>query len=138
MPLHRELTFGDGASLDSLGVDLAAEQLAAGGGAPSRWVAEDSSEGESDEEQDGEQQLNGREHTADAELEDASLLPDGHRLNGHSHANGEHHSGVNGMSHEDGSDEETGDPLGNGSASSKPKQPGRLPRAASKGRLVQV
>ncbi len=152
IPLHRELTFGDTVpSMGSIAADLAAAQLSAGGTVPSRWVEEDSSSQESDsEEQGGQRRLNGgRQHPADDEddLEDVSLLPDGQpegsrRLNGngHTHANGEHHhGGLNGMSHEAGGDEEDEDALDDdelGAANGKKRR--RLPRAASKGRLVQV
>ena len=149
IPLHRELTFGDTVpSMGSIAADLAAAQLSAGGTVPSRWVAEDSSSQESDTEELGQQQLDGdREHPAnDEDLEDVSLLADGQtedsrRMNGNGQhrANGEHHhGGLNGMSHEAGSDEDEDalddDELG----AAKGKKGGRLPRAASKGRLVQV
>ena len=149
MPLHRELTFGDSVpSMGSTAADLAAARLTAPGGAvPSRWVAEDSSqESDDDNERGDERQLNGdREHAAhDSDLEDVSLLLDGQlergqhmNGNGHHHANGHHHGGLNGMSREDGSDEED-DGLNDDIGAAKGKETGRLPRAASKGRLVQV
>ena len=141
VPLHRELTFCDTVpSMGAIAADLAAAQLASSGGVPSRWVAEDSS----DDEPDDARGLNGREKAHSAgddsdDLEDVSLLPDGQldsgrhlNGNGQPHANGEHHGGVNGTSHDadDGDDESM---TGAGKQKSS-----RLTRAASKGRLVQV